>query len=54
MRDQGQIVVLGVGMPHWAVVLWANAADCDIEKVPEIYSFVSCCDTRKMKSHTYL
>jgi hypothetical protein len=32
MRDQGQIVVLGVGMPHWAVVLWASAADCDIEK----------------------
>ena len=32
MRDQGQIYVLGVGMPHWAVVLWANTSYCDIEK----------------------
>jgi len=43
-----------VGMPLWHVVLLANAADCDSDKVPEIYSFISCCDKRKLKSHVYL
>jgi hypothetical protein len=44
MWNQGQIVSLGVGMPCWAVVLWANMAYCDIAKVPEMYSFISCCE----------
>jgi hypothetical protein len=43
-----------VGMPLWHMVILANATDSGTEKVPEIYSFNSCCDKRKLKSHTYL